>query len=98
MYQVQMHPWFRQQVFENVKDLAMLLEEIPEDIYELMHFEDNEDYKLSFHKHKVNRDNCKTFEDQICCSKKTGKNCYNVRTDKQLVDCIGRFSCWEDCC
>ena len=53
MYEVQRHPWFRQKVFEGVKDIAQFLEEIPEEIYEMMHFESDEDYKLSCHKHKV---------------------------------------------
>ena len=72
--------------------------EIPEEIYEMMHFESDEDYKLSCHKHKVNRDNGETFEECICNSMKTGKNCYSIRSDKALVDCIGRFICLEDQC
>ena len=96
MYEVQRHPWFRQKVFEGVKDIAQFLEEIPEEIYEMMHFESDEDYKLSCHKHKVNRDNGETFEECICNSMKTGKNCYSIRNDKALVDCIGRFICLED--
>ena len=91
------HEWVRQMIAQNEKDIATLIESIPEDLLNLINL-DKADYQLISHEeHLVVKDQyLKEIEAGWICQKVKGATqCLSGLDDQGRVNATVRFVCWD---